>query len=58
MDRPFPRARAALSHMEEMGRLVFIIHRTHRANLLDQVRNHSLGEYFDTILSQFPVESP
>lgn len=57
-DRPFPGARAALSHMEERGRLVLISLRTHRANLLDQVRDLSLGEYFDTILSQFPVESP
>lgn len=57
-DRLFPRARAALSHMEERGRLVIITLRTHHANLLDQVRDLSLGEYFDTILRQSPVESP
>ena len=58
MDRPFPGAKDALLHMEQRGRLVLTTLRNNRNNLLDQIRALFLDEYFDTILSQSPVESP
>jgi len=58
MDSPFPGAMDALSYLEARSRLVLITLRNHRANLLDQMRDLFLDEYFAAILSQSPFESP